>query len=60
LVGDGELPHPGDERIIESFYDWQLAAHVNLTADYQFVSNPGYNRDRGPAHVFALRAHLAI
>jgi high affinity Mn2+ porin len=60
LVGDGQLPHPGDERIVESFYDWQLAPHVNLTADYQFVSNPGYNRDRGPAHVFALRAHLGI
>lgn len=60
LVGDGQLPHPGDERIIETFYDWQVAAHVNLTADYQFVANPGYNRDRGPAHVFAARVHVGI
>ncbi len=59
LVGDGKLPHPGDERIIETFYDWQVAAHVNLSADYQYITNPGYNRDRGPAHVIALRVHLA-
>ena len=57
LVGDGRLPHPGDEQIIESYYDWQLRKGVNLTGDYQFIANPGYNRDRGPAHVFALRLH---
>jgi len=57
LVGDGRLPHPGNEWIIESYYDWQLRKGVNLTGDYQFIANPGYNRDRGPAHVFALRLH---
>ncbi len=60
LVGDGALPHPGAELIVESYYDWQVIHHVNLTFDYQFVSNPGYNRDRGPAHVFALRFHVGI
>jgi hypothetical protein len=24
---------------------------------YQFVANPGYNADRGPANIFAGRAH---
>jgi hypothetical protein len=24
----------------------------------QFVDNPGYNQDRGPAWVFSLRGHL--
>lgn len=60
LVGDGALPHPGSEWIIESYYDWQAIKGVNLTADYQFIANPGYNRDRGPAHVFALRLHGAF
>ncbi|MDP9057628.1 MAG: carbohydrate porin [Pseudomonadota bacterium] len=60
LVGDGALPHPGDEFIIESYYDWQVIRHVNVTADYQFVQNPAYNRDRGPAHLFALRFHVAV
>ncbi|MBC7424097.1 MAG: carbohydrate porin, partial [Ferruginibacter sp.] len=28
------------------------------TADYQFVQNPAYNNDRGPAHIFAIRGHV--
>jgi len=30
---------------------------IDLTADYQFVQNPGYNRDRGPVNVVAFRLH---
>jgi len=57
LVGDGMLPHPGLEQIIESYYSYALSASTRLTADYQFVANPGYNRDRGPVNVFAGRFH---
>jgi len=28
-----------------------------MTLDYQFVVDPGYNRDRGPVSVFASRLH---
>jgi high affinity Mn2+ porin len=60
LVGDGRLPHPGDEWIAETWYS--LAAHKGVTValDYQFIVNPGYNRDRGPVHVFGLRLHAGI
>jgi high affinity Mn2+ porin len=57
LVGDGRLPHPGTEKIAELYYDWHPWAPVAITLDYQFVANPGYNRDRGPVHVFGLRLH---
>lgn len=57
LVGDGELPHPGSEAIAEAYYDWQPRKGFDVTLDYQFVANPGYNRDRGPANVLALRLH---
>ena len=60
LVGDGQLPHPGNEGILETYYDWQVVPHVQLTTDYQFVHNPGYNRDRGPVHVFGLRLHAQL
>jgi high affinity Mn2+ porin len=60
LVGDGKLPHPGDEVITESYYDFALHKGVDVALDYQFVANPGYNRDRGPAHVFGLRLHGQI
>jgi high affinity Mn2+ porin len=28
-----------------------------VTADYQFIVNPAYNRDRGPVSVIAARLH---
>ena len=57
LVGDGQLPHPGTEAIGEVYYSWRPLQPVAVTADYQLVANPGYNRDRGPANIFALRLH---
>jgi hypothetical protein len=26
--------------------------------DFQYIRNPGYNRDRGPARFWTLRLHL--
>jgi len=60
LVGDGRLPHPGDEWIAETWYSLTVRAGVTLALDYQFIVNPGYNRDRGPVHVFGLRLHAGI
>ncbi len=57
LVGDGQLPHPGAERIVETYYRVPLCRLWQLTGDYQFVVNPAYNRDRGPVSVFAARLH---
>jgi high affinity Mn2+ porin len=57
LVGDGQLPHPGFEQIIETYYSYALTASTRLSVDYQFVANPGYNTDRGPVNVFAGRLH---
>jgi high affinity Mn2+ porin len=58
LVGDGKLPHPGAEKILETFYDAALCRWFQVTLDYQYVTNPGYNSDRGPVSVFAVRAHM--
>ncbi|GAC1572528.1 MAG: hypothetical protein NVS3B5_01440 [Sphingomicrobium sp.] len=57
LVGDGRLPHPGSEVIGEAYYSWKPLKSLAVTLDYQLVVHPGYNRDRGPAHVFAVRLH---
>lgn len=57
LVGDRGLAHPGDEQIVEAYYDWQPRPGIDLSFDYQHVANPGYNRDRGPANILALRLH---
>jgi high affinity Mn2+ porin len=57
LVGDGQLPHPGPEQIIETYYSYALPQSWKLTFDYQYIVNPAYNRDRGPVSVFGTRLH---
>jgi high affinity Mn2+ porin len=56
LIGDGMLPHPGLERIIETYYQLPVS-FFKLTLDYQLIVNPAYNADRGPASVIAARMH---
>jgi high affinity Mn2+ porin len=56
LVGDGMLPHPGPEQIIETYYAFPLLAST-VTFDYQLIVNPAYNRDRGPVSVIGARVH---
>ncbi len=31
---------------------------THFTADYQFIDNPAYNRERGPVSVFGLGLHV--
>jgi high affinity Mn2+ porin len=54
LIGDGQLPHPGLEEILETYYRLPLRSW-QLTADYQLVVHPAYNRDRGPVSVVSAR-----
>ena len=56
LVGDGQLPHPGDEKILETYYSFPVFS-TKITLDYQLIVNPGYNRDRGPVSVLGFRMH---
>jgi high affinity Mn2+ porin len=57
LVGDGQLPHPGIEQIIETYYSLPVGGW-KVTADYQFIVNPAFNRDRGPVSVLGVRLHM--
>jgi high affinity Mn2+ porin len=55
LVGDGRLPHPGPEQIVEAYYSFAARSWAHLSLDYQWVKNPGYNTDRGPVSIVAVR-----
>jgi high affinity Mn2+ porin len=57
LVGDGQLPHPGPEQIIETYYSAAVLKFAHLSLDYQWIDHPAYNRDRGPVSVIAVRLH---
>ncbi len=57
LVGDGRLNY-GLESVIETTYDAELRKGVHVAMGYQLVSNPGYNKDRGPVSIFSARLHF--
>jgi carbohydrate-selective porin OprB len=57
IIGDGKLNY-GHEQILEAYYSAALLKFLWLTLDYQFIKNPGYNKDRGPVNVFGVRAHV--
>lgn len=59
LLGDGALTY-GPERIVEAYYTCALGLGLSLAFDIQHVAHPGYNRDRGPVDVFAVRTHLDL
>jgi len=57
LLGDGTLNY-GRETIVESYYTWHIWRGLFSSVDVQHINNPGYNRDRGPAWVGSVRAHI--
>ena len=58
LVGDGRLPRSGPEQVAEAYYSAAVAPFMHVTADYQFVNNPGYDRVRGRVSVLGVRVHV--
>jgi high affinity Mn2+ porin len=59
LIGDGQLNYRA-EQALETYYAYRLKKWATLSVDYQFVVNPGYNADRGPVSIFAMRIHTAF
>lgn len=57
LIGDGALRY-GQEIVSESYYNAQLFRGFFATVDLQHITNPAYNRDRGPVWAASLRLHI--
>jgi hypothetical protein len=57
ILGDGGLNY-GLEKIFETYYTAHVWRGVSVAVDYQHVTNPGYNRDRGPVSVVGFRVHI--
>jgi hypothetical protein len=64
LLCDGSLNY-GHEQILETYYRFQYVwpekpgpVRWQLGPDFQDIRNPGYNRDRGPVHFWAVRLHV--
>ena len=57
LLGDGRL-HYAREGILETYYTAHNWRGLFSSFDFQFVTHPGYNQDRGPVAVFSVRTHV--
>jgi high affinity Mn2+ porin len=55
-VGDGKLDY-GKEAMLETYYSFAVGRGLSISPDFQFADHPAYNRDRGPAVIYALRIH---
>jgi high affinity Mn2+ porin len=57
MIGDGNLNY-GKESILEAFYSYNIDnTAFTISPDFQYIVNPGYNKDRGPVCVWAIRVH---
>jgi high affinity Mn2+ porin len=59
LIGDGQLNYR-KEKILETYYSIGLDKWTFLTLDYQFITNPAYNADRGPVSIYTARFHASF
>lgn len=57
LLGDGRLNY-GREKIVEAYYTARVLRGIFASLDVQHITNPGYNRDRGPVWVPGARVHM--
>ena len=63
-LGDGRLSY-AHEEIFEIYYRVQWSwtvftapVRLQLSPDFQYIQNPGFNQDRGPVRFYAVRLHL--
>ena len=59
LIGDGKLNYR-EEKILETYYSIGFDKWTFLTLDYQFITNPAYNADRGPVSIYTARFHASF
>jgi high affinity Mn2+ porin len=59
LIGDGALRY-GPEYVSETYYSARLLPGFFATFDLQRVTNPAFNRDRGPLWIPTVRLHLEL
>ncbi len=56
FVGDGTI-RASSERAIDAFYSFNFHKGLWLAGDYQRITNPGFNTDRGPVNILSVKIH---
>lgn len=57
MLGGGEITY-GSETAFETFYRYTVFHNAELTLNYQFVINPGYNKDNKALHAVTCRLNF--
>jgi carbohydrate-selective porin OprB len=57
ILGDGELNY-GRENVVECYYNLHTYRGLFYALGVSHITNPGYNRDRGPVWVPSVRMHV--
>jgi carbohydrate-selective porin OprB len=57
FIGDGKINYR-PEQVVDIYYKFNLISSAWMTLDYQHISNPAFNSDRGPVDVYGARAHF--
>ncbi len=48
------------ERVLETYYRWQLARNFSLTPDFQLVLGSGGRRSRGTHGILGIRMNFGF
>jgi carbohydrate-selective porin OprB len=56
FIGDGKI-NRATESVLELFYSLNVLPPLWLSADFQHVTHPAYNADRGPVEIVSGRLH---
>jgi len=56
FIGDGSIK-AAMESTVDVFYNFSIRKSFWLSGDYQRVTNPAFNADRGPVNIFTVRIH---
>lgn len=57
FIGDGAINYR-PEQVLDVYYKFKVMESVWFSADFQHISNPAYNADRGPVEIYGARAHF--
>lgn len=57
MLGGGPITY-GSEYAFEAFYRYTVFHNAELTLNYQFIGNPGYNKDNRILHAATLRLNF--
>jgi carbohydrate-selective porin OprB len=57
FIGDGKINYQ-PEQILEGYYSLFVVKNVWFSLDYQHITNPAYNADRGSVQIYGARLHL--